>query len=319
MKDMKRMVSPFDGHNLTTITYMGKPAWLAYEVGAVLGYSDKGKRLTKKIANEWSREFQRGLDYLKVDGKNLKDLKELLGVRPDSGLTSAPSLVLLFESGVHLVVTKTDKEVGVRFRRFLVDEVLPQLARTGTYSRDGEYVPPRVTKKADPQVIPPLIQVRLAREARLLAKLDLERKKFDVAERKQRATRLEQFIEKMALRISEAAAINLYVSASEDALGMDLSMFKPDESELEEKGLWFSPTDIARQLGVTVQWVGRAITKLELRDVDKIDMCKARVGKGKGGNKDVILYSYSPTAAAELRAFAEAEVANKEDDGEIPD
>lgn len=43
------------------------------------------------------------------------------------------SLLVLFESGLHLVLTKTRRPVGVRLRRFLADEVLPQIVRDGKY------------------------------------------------------------------------------------------------------------------------------------------------------------------------------------------
>ena len=45
---------------------------------------------------------------------------------------------MLFESGLHLVLAKTDQPIGRRLRRFLVDEVLPQIARTGAFQPDAE-------------------------------------------------------------------------------------------------------------------------------------------------------------------------------------
>jgi hypothetical protein len=44
----------FEGRALTTLTYKGRPAWIAREVGAVMGYSHGGKRLANKITGDWS-------------------------------------------------------------------------------------------------------------------------------------------------------------------------------------------------------------------------------------------------------------------------
>ena len=39
--------------------------------------------------------------------------------------------------GLHLVLAKTNLPIGKRLRRFLVDEVLPQLVRTGRYAPEA--------------------------------------------------------------------------------------------------------------------------------------------------------------------------------------
>jgi prophage antirepressor-like protein len=128
----------FEEHPLTTIEYKGQPVWIAREIGRALGYASDGKALLTSMAR-WEAEMIPGQDVLTIDGEELAALKELLGADTKgvsellTPFRQAKSLTLLTESGLHLVCLKTEQPVGIRLRRWLVDEVLPQLARTGRY------------------------------------------------------------------------------------------------------------------------------------------------------------------------------------------
>lgn len=140
------IVSDFQGHALTTIEYKGKPAWIAREVGTAIGYANGGKRFAGKITSEWSEEMIEGKDYISAEGEELEFLKSALPKGgPDSGppLKGAKSAVLLLESGLHMALVKTTKPAGRKLRRFLVDEVLPKLAR-------AEPVQPVVIQEVNP-------------------------------------------------------------------------------------------------------------------------------------------------------------------------
>jgi len=123
----------FEGHEITTVTYQGRPVVLANQVGEALGYSDDG--LTARM-REWSDEMAEGKDYLKVTNGNLRDLKALLSL-PTENVGSgsgpldprAPSAIVLTESGFGFVCIKTEKPLGKRLRREWADRIFPSLMR----------------------------------------------------------------------------------------------------------------------------------------------------------------------------------------------
>jgi len=111
-----------------------RPAWVAREIGRRLGYASHGKRLVSRIRREWASEFIEGTDYVVLAGEALAALKAAVDPEVSAVPRRASGLMLLTESGLHLVLTKTNKLVGVRLRRFLVHEVLPQVMRAGGYA-----------------------------------------------------------------------------------------------------------------------------------------------------------------------------------------
>jgi prophage antirepressor-like protein len=137
--DFHALTLPFEGEPLTTLTWDGKPAWVAREIGRRLGYAGNGKRLVTRIGREWAAEFIEGKDYVLLSGDELAAFKAAVGLGTPEVPSRAGGLLLLLEPGLHLVLTKTNKPIGVRLRRFLVDEVLPQLVRTGAYAPSGPH------------------------------------------------------------------------------------------------------------------------------------------------------------------------------------
>ena len=129
MADVERINSEFEGRTLTTLTYEGRPCWIAREIGRFLGYSRDGRRLAAKISGGWSEHLLEGHDYAVLQGTELETFRAALlvgdtGTRPS---TSHRRLVLLYEPGLHLVLARTSKPVAHRLRHFLIDEVLPHL------------------------------------------------------------------------------------------------------------------------------------------------------------------------------------------------
>jgi prophage antirepressor-like protein len=139
---MKELVhSNFEGDNITALSYKGKPAVIAKQIGKALGYAQGGKQFVTNITREWANEFSEE-DYVIVSGEELSALKRL-GV--ECIPSRAPSLLLLFEDGLTTSFLLTKKDKGTRLRRFLVKKVLPQVFRDGKYDPnrsvvDGEIV-----------------------------------------------------------------------------------------------------------------------------------------------------------------------------------
>lgn len=129
----------FEGQPLVTLSWEGRPCWVARHIGARLGYSHEGKRLPNKIIGEWADEFVSGHDYAFLTGDDLEAFKGIAAGGPaEIPASTRRGLLVLFESGLHLVLAKTNLPIGKRLRRFLVDEVLPQLVHA-----------PKVTTKRD--------------------------------------------------------------------------------------------------------------------------------------------------------------------------
>ncbi|WP_437796461.1 hypothetical protein [Sorangium sp. So ce693] len=132
----------FEGQQLTFYRFRDKVCVVGQELGAALGYADRS--LGARIAGEWKNEFIKEKDYGILEGEELRVFKRLA----TSGVASrSKSLLVLFEPGVNLVSLKTEKELGVKLRRLLADEVLPKLLR-------GEPILPAVPPPASASVIP---------------------------------------------------------------------------------------------------------------------------------------------------------------------
>lgn len=117
----------FEGHALTILEVDGRSAWIAREVGAALGYADDGKGFVASITRHWSDELLEGSDYRVLRGEGPH------GCALHTSDRGQGSLLVLFESGLHLALIKTGKPAGRRLRRLLAEQVLPHVARTGRY------------------------------------------------------------------------------------------------------------------------------------------------------------------------------------------
>lgn len=126
-----RLTANYDGHDVDVIEISGERLWLARQVGAALDYHKEGQSFVGKLSSEWSDELDEGTDYRLLVGEELAALKAL---RPDLVDKRTPSLLLLTESGLYTAVMLSRQPKARAFRRWLATEVLPQLARTGSYA-----------------------------------------------------------------------------------------------------------------------------------------------------------------------------------------
>ncbi|MCK6527689.1 hypothetical protein L6R50_09035 [Myxococcota bacterium] len=278
-----RLTSTFEGTPLATLIVRGQPAWIARQVGAAIGYSHGGKRLPNTVAGEWSDEFVLGSDYDLLTGPELMALKTLDGVGTDCVPAMARSgILILFESGLHLVLAKTRKPVGVRLRRFLVDDVLPQLVR------DGRYAPER-TLVGGELVDTPTGDLWRDREARLARQLELRDRRFQASSLRRTVRTL-----KALGRIDDDTVAAYEIRASEIALRTDLPDLRGAPADD-----WLPPSRIATRLGATPQLVGRVITALGLR-AEVPGLARVVHTKAPGHNWTTTSYLYSPEAVRRI-------------------
>jgi prophage antirepressor-like protein len=119
----------FDGHEMAVIEINGRQAWSARQVGSALGYED-ARSVQTMIRAEWSTDLVDGTDYQVITGEELATVKD---AAPELVSARAPSLMLLTESGVFLVAMLSRQPASQRLRRWLANEVLPSIRRTGGF------------------------------------------------------------------------------------------------------------------------------------------------------------------------------------------
>lgn len=212
----------FDGRPLNILSVEGRPAWIARELGEALGYHHGGKRLVNRICEEWASEFIPGHDYAFVSGADLAQLKGL--VEPYVIDPRTASLLVLFEQGVFLVLAKTNKPLGKILRRFLVDEVLPQLARTGKYAPEAEPLPtPDDVERVlllFPEVKPRKPALHVRREERLALQARTRARWVDVCDRRLKVFALHRMVDALGDDLSAGARAAVEILAAEIATGL---------------------------------------------------------------------------------------------------
>jgi prophage antirepressor-like protein len=122
---ISQVVHPVFGTTTIFTNSNGKHAWIASEICKKLKHTN----ITQAII---AAELKNGEDYIIIKKKEHKNFFEQLTnfklVTPNT-----PSITLIFESGLWLLCQNSKKEVGQKLRRWLADEVLPSIMRTGKY------------------------------------------------------------------------------------------------------------------------------------------------------------------------------------------
>lgn len=286
----------FHGAPLMTVTWQGRPAWIARHIGARLGYAQDGKRFPNTILGEWKDEFIEGKDYALLSGPDLAAFKALPGAEELSPHTHS-RLLLLFESGLHLALIKTRKKLGKDLRQFLARQVLPQLVRTGAYRSDRK---PAATPSPGALVLlsvasRPAPSLAERRETRLEHQADVRDRWVDLCDRRLQVHTLHRTIDRLegSSGVSADEAATLQITAAEIALGADLSVLKPEQER------WVSPGQIARRWGVHPDKVRRIITLVALRGDPLFSRRVARRVRRGPNNTERLVFSWAYNAAAE--------------------
>lgn len=141
----------FEGKPLRVLSIAGRPAWVAKEVGMALGYEGDGRGFSNMIRSEWSEDLQEGIDFVLFRSMDSMPLNNI------DGLNNPRGHLVLFESGIYLASILSKKPAGRRLRRWLADEVLPQIRRTGSFE----------TSSAAPAIESPVQEARLVEPTRM--------------------------------------------------------------------------------------------------------------------------------------------------------
>lgn len=203
----------FEGWGVQVLTYQGRQAVLASELGAALGYAPRV--LVKTLGQD--DEFEAGKHHEAVAGEELDALRAVLnkvGTSEVSGLfaipATAPSATLLYPEGIHLLLIKTQKPRGRELRRALA-EVLEELRVEGSYTLPS--ATPSSTTLAPIPDDPLLAQLEVMRVQRLQV-LELERRQSELAARVERIEAREQATAQALTQIHDLPPLTLVPSKS---------------------------------------------------------------------------------------------------------
>ena len=129
---LSEQVHTFEQQDVAVVVCMGMPYFRAADVTAVLGYKNSAKAIRTHVTDKY-----------------IKTLQQLTETAPDGSKTNVPnwnihqnqsgrSPLYLKESGVYELAFQSAKQEAVRFREWLVEDVLPEIRKTGSYVRNAQ-------------------------------------------------------------------------------------------------------------------------------------------------------------------------------------
>ncbi|MGL5068373.1 MAG: BRO family protein [Sarcina sp.] len=134
---MKRLfIESFNGYKVCSVIYNGKPCWAGIEIAKFLGYEETSHAISNCLAIE---KFREGIEYEVLRGENLKQFKNIMGDEITKSVKYAPKLVIFYEPGLYGFLQYTEKPLGVTFRTWIREEVVPQIRVTGAYVLDDDF------------------------------------------------------------------------------------------------------------------------------------------------------------------------------------
>ncbi|MGL5067500.1 MAG: BRO family protein [Sarcina sp.] len=134
---MKRLfIESFNGYKITSVIWKGKVCWGAIEIAKFLGYEETSYAIGNCLKVE---KFREGIEYELLKGEELKEFKSILGSEMSNSIKYAPKLVIFYEPGLYGFLAYTEKPLGVTFRTWIREEVVPQVRATGAYVLEDDY------------------------------------------------------------------------------------------------------------------------------------------------------------------------------------
>jgi anti-repressor protein len=129
------IINEFAGTNIHTFMWNGKPCWIANEIVGLFGYADPSTTIGQCIEAE---EFEIEFEYNILIKEDLKTFKKLVNQQTKSELVrqNVNRLIIFYEDGLYGFLQYTNKAIGVKFRKWLRNEVLPSIRKYGFYATD---------------------------------------------------------------------------------------------------------------------------------------------------------------------------------------
>jgi prophage antirepressor-like protein len=126
---LSEQVHTFEQHDVVTVVFDGKPFFRAVDVTSFLGYKNSAKAVRTHVTPKNVKTLQdlqkEGSSCITVNIPNRNLCQNVAGRSP----------LYLNESGIYELIFQSVKAEAFRFREWLVEEVLPEIRKTGKYAR----------------------------------------------------------------------------------------------------------------------------------------------------------------------------------------
>ncbi len=253
---------------ITRLELDGKSAWIAREIGRALGYARGGDKLSRNIARRWTKDFVAGVDYDRLTGARLEQLRGLV-----PRLRRTRRVMILFRSGLEKVLSRAPFEIAHPLSTWLKDQMEVHKEMVGDAAQaDAGFLEDRRLRLAE------------AREERLASE--------------QRARGLLLLLDAIAETATEEEVKLYQIKLAQELSGRDFTSLLPAKMERFAR-----PTEIARRNDTTIQRVGRIITQLNLRDPEAHpDQVEAYANLAPGTGRVVTCYRYGPDAVQKIES-----------------
>lgn len=274
MRNGEIVKSVFEEMTLNTVVHDGELMWMASEVGEALGYEDV-KSFSKHITSgDWKQDFEEGEDYYTVSGPKLSKIKKLLKLEAGFASSRAKSITFLTESGVYGAAVLSRKPLGVKLRKHIRQQILPQVRR-GIAKLISEDEFKRVKQDE--------------RERRLMLQAETAKQRVEMAERQMKAGSIRKLTSRLQdldmLKPDVAAAYE--VTATEIETRLDMSHLRPNLPG----GIWKSPTQISEETGFTPQKIGHVATVTKVKGDDRYSKATLWVDPKNGIGRPCYMYN----------------------------
>ena len=126
------LIKNFQGKDIHTFLWNDRICFIANEVVEVLEYADSTKTIQDCIKRA---EFEVGFEYEVLKGDKLKEFATTTDVAANNVISKkARAVTIFYEDGLYGFLQYTDKPIGVRFRKWIRREVIPDIRKTGSYT-----------------------------------------------------------------------------------------------------------------------------------------------------------------------------------------
>ncbi|MGL4452321.1 MAG: BRO family protein [Sarcina sp.] len=131
------IVKKFKNQYLNSLIWDNKICWVGVDIVEYFGYAQKRKAINDCIKIE---RLQEGRDYKTLSGEELKEFKEVFGEILED-IKFAPKIIIFYESGLYRFLAYTRMPLGIEFREWIGNDLMPTLREKGYYIMDGVEVP----------------------------------------------------------------------------------------------------------------------------------------------------------------------------------
>ena len=126
---LSEQVRTFEDHDVASVVCHGKPYFRAADITVILEYKNSAKAIRTHVSAKYIKTLQ------ELNEEASSAFKTNVPNRNIHQNQSGKSPLYLNESGVYELVFQSTKPEAVRFREWIVEDILPEIRKTGRYVR----------------------------------------------------------------------------------------------------------------------------------------------------------------------------------------